>query len=156
MSEEVLFLEPLEDPISIQIGQYRTVTFSLSYIKTIAEKLRLNDVTFVELQPGDATRYLFYIIPQVDDYKLLYRFGASRRCPWRDDKMVWIAPVNLGTNRPGDIVCLAAGDQIYYDLMFYTNPHTLKVLTVFLDLVYQALRGVENFDPIRFMDKEES
>lgn len=125
------------DVIEVGLG-HRALNFDPNYIKTIADNISRGEATVVLLQPGDATRYEFYIIPQTDE-----RLRIPGRLPesdWGD--YVWIAPINMG-NRGGDLVYLQGESRIFYDLGFYRTVHTRKVIAIFLDLVYKAMTGAE-------------
>ena len=130
---------PIEDPIRIDLGHYQ-IHFSPRYIQTIADALVLGQICIVYLEPGDATRYAFYLIPQVGDYIDTYRFGDSIN-PWEENRVVWLSPINLD-NTGGMMVFMGSRENIYHEIPNYSNPHTRTVMTIFLDLVWQSLEGI--------------
>ena len=123
-----------------------------SSIEEVASRLLENEACFVSLEPGDATRYDFYLIPQTGKLRIPERFGLGTR-PWEDKRYIWFAPANLNVHIPGDIVSLSGGSSIFFDLTsIYTNVHTCKILAIFLDLVNQALSDTVSVADVKSLD----
>lgn len=101
--------------------------------------LKLNGAVLVRLEPGDATRYDFWLIRAGFDPRLKsYGLGGSVGAKW-----CWLSPVNL-RNRGGCWVDLGDKDGFPYMLRdSYENPWTVGVLTIFLELVADELTRLE-------------
>lgn len=122
----------------------RTLDFSpkVDDMETIAKHLLDGKVCFVRLEPGDMTRYDFYLIPQTPELHIKGRHSGED--PWSVNRYVWISPCNLRVDQPGDVLCMRGKANIYWDLTnVYKSEHTCKVITIFLDLVNQMMNNIQ-------------
>jgi hypothetical protein len=106
--------------------------------KTLMEE---GEAVLVRLEPGDATRYDFYLICAGFDPRLrAYGLGSV------GSKWVWLSPLNLRTKAGAGGAWIDMSDKGGFEYMLrdlYENPWTVAVLATYLRMVADELMRLE-------------
>ncbi len=110
-------------------------------IEGIAESLVHGSAVFVQLQPGDATRYDLFLVP-VNGPNLTVT-GHGLRDPFA--RWVWLTPVNAVTQGAGGAFVDLSHATHSRDLAdLYRNEWTAVAMAHFLTLVSDAIEAIES------------
>ena len=111
----------------------------------LLKRLSKQEVVFVRLEPGDATRYDFWLIPQGNPY-----LNCEQEFPTTDAHEYWVlVPANLGSNGYGlllmDTNVTYMEGQLYN---IYYNAWTRRVVGWFLAGLFEEVLDVRSYHQI--------
>lgn len=102
-------------------------------LSNIVADLRARRAVLVELEPGDATRYLFFLIPMWDNDLRPTNLGIRPGNEW-----IWVAPVNLRAENGGAAVRFSnlPTGALYGLIDVYSSGWTREVISHFLSIIH--------------------
>lgn len=107
-------------------------------VKDVANALReVGGVAMVRLEPGDATRYDFWLIRSGFDPRLrAYGVGVD------GEEWLWLSPINLSSKGGGTWIPMDRDKRTVSWALeeVYSNPWTVGVMAIWLDLLMEEMK----------------
>lgn len=122
-------------PMKVELpwGEYRSLDLAPVNItpETLLSRLSRGETVMVRLEPGDATRYDFFIIPLIED-----NVPTRAREGW-----IGVVPVNLSTGQESIAYLDPLREANRFDFAdILVVPYTQVVYAGFFNLLIEALR----------------